>query len=62
MDKPERKDAGEAIVISEEVTEQSVIDNELNATTTEKMESNTNLGKQFQYKFDCPFHLLNYHQ
>ena len=49
MDKPERKDAGDTITVIEEVTEQSVINNEPTSTTTETSELKTTLGTQYQY-------------
>ena len=49
MDKPERKDAGDTITVIEEVTEQSVINNETTSTTTETSELKTTLGTQYQY-------------
>ena len=47
-------------MISEEVTEQSFISSEQNSTTTEKSELKTNLGRQYQYKFDFHFYRLSY--
>ena len=49
MDKPERKDAGESLAVIDEVTEQSVINNEPTSTTTETSELKTTLGTQYQY-------------